>query len=1422
MSFVRNATVVLVALGASAVSAAQQVHHVDADSAGGDGTSWATAFDTLTAALAAAQPGDQVWVAEGTYTPAPPGGPRTATFALASGVELFGGFAGGETSLAQRDPEAFVALLSGDLDGDDGAPGANAENSLHVVSAFGADATARLDGFTVRAGNADGAGFPGVDGAGAGLFVQRGGPTIARCVFEDNTSADDGGSVHLGNGTTVNFERCTFRTSSAGARGGAAYGFAALPVFADCAFESNGAARGGALAFDLSEVVLTRCSFEGNTADEGGALFAFATHLTAERSVFLANAAQRGGAVLEHIGLSRFEACRFLGNASSAGSAGPGDGGALFALEGRTDVVSCVLSGNLADGSGGALLLASGELALVNSTLAANAADASGGGAGQGGGLFAAVPGARVVNSILWNNADAGGTGPSAQLGGAPAQVDWSCVQGLPTAGSNNIAQDPLFHDAVGADGVAGTEDDDLRPFLGSPCIDAADADADSSAELGLQALPLFDVAGLPRFADDPFTPDGGNGGRPVVDMGAHEYHDCDANAVPDYVDIEVGNAFDCDGDGQLDSCVPVLGACCFFNLSCVQTSQIDCSSSGGAWQGCGTPCNPGACGVPCPPPFPPPLLAVQGPLVQRQGARGPGALGPIAAALLAPPATSISCQVPAAWQASPVVWARDQSPVNKIEDRIDADGVGPFDVVVNFGDCVTAGDVQSLAGLGTVQRVGRYISFVAVGGVSYPALQLIAQDPRVAFIERQFGFSPTEDLSVPALRVTPSGTYSPSTVVDAFPGIDGTGINIAIMDSGVDNTLHECFAATPFIGGYDALTSTFGDPDDDQSHGTFVASIALGQATAAYPVGYPGIGVSRGMAPGAGLIDIKVFDNAINPISCANSAATWNNITDGLETVLAQHQLWQASGGTSGWKVDVINMSLRQCDSFADGCTVSSDGLDAFSQMVDLCAALGIVVVAAMGNDGDETGACFLNDVDCHPHLTGPSTPGAATRAITVGASFDSGTVLRSDDVHACFTTRGARLSDSDLDPLDELKPEVCAPGDSIHTAFFNTTSLGFSGAFGTSMAAPHVAGLAALILQAKPGMTPGQVKDLIICTAEPIDPPSATSVDPVWNNRSGWGLVDAYAALSKLLVTDLTFDNHPANPPWNSIDITTSSLPPMVGVPTTVTAMVQNLGPTTAMNAHVQFGVHVYSASTPVFHHIGTKIVTLPLGVTAVSIQWIPLNASHQCLHVEIAYGADTVPTNNVAARNLSVAASPVTFQVANDVTDDEIEIGFEVSCPIGDATGWQVLFDPPKVKLSPLDCPATIQVTALPPFTAAAGATISVDVAAVVQDGPLAGQVLGGVTFLVAKKDCNGNGIDDFVEIQSGLAADCDGDGVPDSCAIRSGAAADCNGNGVPDTCDIGTISRDANHDGIPDECLLTPWVGPLLPGGPKLPD
>jgi hypothetical protein len=140
------------------VSADGMIIYVKSNATGAkNGTSWVNAYTDLQSALSPApSAGTQVWVAAGTYYPisatgTPPSDiERNKTFKLVNGVGIYGGFNGTETTLAARDPEVNVTVLSGDI----GVPSDNTDNIFHVVTGSGTNSTAILDGFTVTGGNA--------------------------------------------------------------------------------------------------------------------------------------------------------------------------------------------------------------------------------------------------------------------------------------------------------------------------------------------------------------------------------------------------------------------------------------------------------------------------------------------------------------------------------------------------------------------------------------------------------------------------------------------------------------------------------------------------------------------------------------------------------------------------------------------------------------------------------------------------------------------------------------------------------------------------------------------------------------------------------------------------------------------------------------------------------------------------------------------------------------------------------------------------------------------------------------------------------------------------------------------------------------------------------------------------------------------
>jgi len=168
-------------------------------SGSGDCSSWANACDLQTA-LATAQGGDQIWVKEGVHIP---GASRTDAFTLKDDVAAYGGFAGTETSLDQRDWQAHVTVLSGDISRDDitdpngvvtDTTHIVGDNSYRVIVTGNLTDTAVLDGFTITGGQANGT---DPNDCGGGMYNDASSPTLRNVVFSGNAANAGGGMCNF-------------------------------------------------------------------------------------------------------------------------------------------------------------------------------------------------------------------------------------------------------------------------------------------------------------------------------------------------------------------------------------------------------------------------------------------------------------------------------------------------------------------------------------------------------------------------------------------------------------------------------------------------------------------------------------------------------------------------------------------------------------------------------------------------------------------------------------------------------------------------------------------------------------------------------------------------------------------------------------------------------------------------------------------------------------------------------------------------------------------------------------------------------------------------------------------------------------------------------------------------------------------------
>ena len=459
---------------------------------------------------------------------------------------------------------------------------------------------------------------------------------------------------------------------------------------------------------------------------------------------------------------------------------------------------------------------------------------------------------------------------------------------------------------------------------------------------------------------------------------------------------------------------------------------------------------------------------------------------------------------------------------------------------------------VKEIENLGLeVTHIYKYIDAIRIDYVPASKIGELTFVSNLKLIEWQAPVYPMLDTAVKAVKVRNSDEYSP-VVWDK--GLYGEGINVAVLDTGVDNE-HETFGVygdqnvrrfiagmncdggcpTDENGNYQFTTDEDSneDPDDFDGHGTHVASTVLGMGGDDDEDGDGELDY-LGVAPAARLIDMKVMADW-----GSGSAA---DINEAIEACIENVNTDWENDGDKNNGIHIMSMSL--------GTTSDSDGTDSQSQLVNQANAAGIAVIIAMGNDGDEE----------------VPSPAAADWSIAVGAMDNMNNVNRNDDDLASYSNYGPRQSDGDDDRWDELKPSVVAPGSDIRAAaghsnlFGDSNAQGWSTKSGTSMATPIVAGLAALLLEAdgslKPTSTTNGVRDRLQEFSEAWDTenydgsPSETSENDKYNYYYGYGYIDGYE------IVDINQPNAVIS------EITSTPETPLEGDTVTITVEIENQG--------------------------------------------------------------------------------------------------------------------------------------------------------------------------------------------------------------------------------------------------------------------
>jgi hypothetical protein len=438
---------------------AQTIRYVDGSRPdnSGAGTSWATAKRDLQIAINGANAGDQIWVKAASYVPThdpfgstTPANNRDKAFTLKEGVKVYGGFAGNETLLSQRNWKLNVTTLSGDL----GVFNTLTDNSYHVVLSVNLTSATVLDGFTITKGYA---------------------------------TAPWQSSVTIAGRTVNRYKGAGIYNSHSSTQ------FANLNVTqnrADCT-DQNDDAWGAGMVSENSNATITDCLFDANS--------------------FLINGNSFGvyGAGLMIVGgtSNTVTKCVFVSNSSGSGIVAGSYGGGLYVERGSHQFVNCIFYGNSAD-NGAALVFGGGEFntsSVVNCTFANNTSNFAGT-------SYSGFSDAVFRNCIFWNNNPTSSSvaGRNEIFSQESRPQFWptfnNCIirdaSGSPlsvtnTVTSNILNGNPLFvnyNDGDGADDIWGTADDGLRLQCSSPAIGSGTGSTPTTDFLNLTRTTTIDM----------------------------------------------------------------------------------------------------------------------------------------------------------------------------------------------------------------------------------------------------------------------------------------------------------------------------------------------------------------------------------------------------------------------------------------------------------------------------------------------------------------------------------------------------------------------------------------------------------------------------------------------------------------------------------------------------------------------------------------------------------------------------------------------------------------------------------------------------------------------------------------------------------------------------------------------------------------
>jgi subtilisin family serine protease len=433
--------------------------------------------------------------------------------------------------------------------------------------------------------------------------------------------------------------------------------------------------------------------------------------------------------------------------------------------------------------------------------------------------------------------------------------------------------------------------------------------------------------------------------------------------------------------------------------------------------------------------------------------------------------------------------WIRDKDHNgidDLIEEKIEANSHERVPIYLKYESTLKQIDVEKISSFDLeLGYVFEFINTISARNVDLKDIPKLRKLPGVGMIELQLPIEPHLDVSNPAIKARNSTEYSPNTAWAL--GYLGKGVNIAIIDTGVDEN-HESLQGK-FVAGVsfeDQITPKDGtfNPTDEVGHGTYCAGIALGTGGTT-DLNLDGEPDYMGVATNAKLIDVQYS---------LNLGTTSDQMTRSIQ-----------------WVTDYKDMDWPDQPDEYDGIdviSISSDIDGTPGEAAAAAAEAGIIVVTSAGNDG--------------PNNPPPSVTAWPDNVIVVASVFDQDSISRDDDTIAVSSSRGPREDGA-------LKPDISAPGQFItaptrdsYKRYGLPTGIEASG---TSFAAPHVAGVVAMMLEIAPNLTPQEVISILHDTAEARGEPYDPELSDKYNEDYGWGIVDAY----KAAIMTLEYDDRP-----------------------------------------------------------------------------------------------------------------------------------------------------------------------------------------------------------------------------------------------------------------------------------------------------